>query len=120
MESSEFQEAMALPLNPTNTFFLLKKSDSHELCEFFLPKPQYEPPSSNQTCFRIKFQSNENMIKSCNCMNLVRVYNEFKDEEIMDRSNVQLLKYKTNYQNTGIPYTWYQSKEVLRGFKFSR
>ncbi|XP_043511903.1 MAD2L1-binding protein isoform X2 [Frieseomelitta varia] len=95
LECPEFQAALSLPLSPTNTFVLIQKSDDNLVSEFFLPKPQYIPSNQSSNYFVIKLQHNDQVRLNCNCMNLVKVYNEVsesdttrsKDTEFLNKSN---------------------------------
>ncbi|XP_068981461.1 MAD2L1-binding protein [Bombus flavifrons] len=119
LECPAFQDALTLPLHPTNTFVLIQKSDSNSVSEFFLPKPLYVPSKQNSNYFVIKLQHKDQVKIDCNCINVVKVYNEVsesntnidKDTEFLNNSNVSI---------THGPYQWYQSKEVIKGFKFIR
>ncbi|XP_012273387.1 MAD2L1-binding protein [Orussus abietinus] len=119
---SEFQEAVASPLGPTNTFILLHKSDSNVISEFFLPKPQYAPPVRVPMSFRIKFQLSESFKTSCNCMALVKIYHESSREHVIERLTLQSKESLESdaYHSTMAPYQWYQSREIIKGFKFIR
>ncbi|XP_034942551.1 MAD2L1-binding protein [Chelonus insularis] len=119
IECSDFQQAIATPLSVTNTFVLVKKSDSNPKSEFFLPKPQYYLPVQI-SCFSIKLFYNEDDFNSdCTCSNIVKVYNDNQLDKTsqttinIDNSNVTCME-------TNVPYIWYQSKEVVKGFKFFR
>ncbi|KAG7200120.1 hypothetical protein KM043_000562 [Ampulex compressa] len=117
LQCTELQEELMLPLSPTNTFVLLQKTDSNSVSEFFLPKPQYTPASPTSTCFRIKLQHNSQVIPQCNCVEIVKVYDEVSDTAIAERKEVQTAESNALDQAS---YIWYQSKEVIKGFKYAR
>ncbi|XP_053984505.1 MAD2L1-binding protein [Hylaeus volcanicus] len=119
LECSEFQDAIASPLNPTNTFVLVQKSDSNSVSDFFLPKPQYIPPIRNSNCFFIKFHHSEQIKIDCNCIDIVKVYNELSESNINKDRAIQCLN-KSNGNIINVPYQWYQSREVIKGFKYVR
>ena len=119
LECSEFQDALTSPLHPTNTFVLIQKSDSNAVSEFFLPKPQYIPPIHTSNYFVIKLQHSDQVKVDCNCIDIVKVYNEVSDCNTNKGRDIQLLN-NSNGNNTHSPYCWYQSKEVIKGFKFIR
>ncbi|CAL7949598.1 unnamed protein product [Xylocopa violacea] len=116
LECSEFQDALTLPLNPTNTFVLIQKSDTNSMSEFFLPKPQYVPPVKTSNCFVIKLQHNDQI--KCNCADVVKVYNEVSESNYNKSTDVEFIN-NLNV-NAHVPYQWYQSREVIKGFKFLR
>ncbi|XP_015117633.1 MAD2L1-binding protein [Diachasma alloeum] len=110
IECQEFQEAMTVPLGPTNTFVLLQKSDSNPKSDFFLPKPHYSP-NSQTSSFCIRLHHKE-IVEDCQCSSVVRpYYDNPKDrpEEIAEEK-----------QEIVAPYLWYQSREVVKGFKYQR
>lgn len=119
LECSEFQDALASPLNPTNTFVLIQKSDSNSVSEFFLPKPQYAPPVHVSNYFVIKLQHNDTINDICNCMSLVRVYNDVSEPSDRKRKSVEFVK-NSDAGARPVSYQWYQSKEVIKGFQFLR
>ncbi|XP_076666337.1 MAD2L1-binding protein [Andrena cerasifolii] len=119
LECSEFQDAIIAPLNPTNTFVLIQKSDSNTVSEFFLPKPQYMPAVKASNTFVIKLRHNDKIQMSCNCIKLVKVYNEVSRASSDKDTDVQFVD-KSNGNVMNAPYQWYQSREVLKGFKFVR
>ncbi|KZC06209.1 PREDICTED: MAD2L1-binding protein [Dufourea novaeangliae] len=116
---SEFQDAISLPLNPTNTFVLVQKSDRNSVSEFFLPKPQYVPPIRSSNCFVIKFHHNNQVKIDCNCTDIVKVYNEVCESDSNKDGDINVLN-NSNEIIKNIPYQWYQSREVIKGFKFIR
>ncbi|XP_046750878.1 MAD2L1-binding protein-like [Diprion similis] len=124
-ESGEFQEAMALPLMPTNTFFLLQKSDSNKVSEFFVPKPRYTV--SNVTAgsrFHLKLSHKSQEMWNCNCKNTVSVYRD-RDVSYLESAPSQNTAENgsTEKMFEGIQdsiYQWYQSRDIIKGFKFSR
>ncbi|XP_072742526.1 MAD2L1-binding protein [Anoplolepis gracilipes] len=113
LECGEFQEAMDIPLNMTNMFIMLKKNDGNSISDFFLPKPQYVPPV--QSCFRIKLYQNDQLDMQCNCGSLVAVYHDSYKMQIENEDNVQYTQYNSSTQSL---YQWYQSKQIIKGFKF--
>ncbi|XP_076234011.1 MAD2L1-binding protein [Calliopsis andreniformis] len=119
LECSEFQDAISAPLNPTNTFVLIQKSDSNSLSEFFLPKPQYMPPIKTTNCFIIKLHHKDQIQMDCNCVDIVKVYNEVFETNPNKDKDIQFLN-NSHGNITSVPYQWYQSKEVIKGFKFVR
>ncbi|XP_003702673.1 MAD2L1-binding protein [Megachile rotundata] len=119
LECSEFQDALTTPLNPTNTFVLIQKSDSNAVSEFFLPKPQYMPPTHKSNYFVFKLQHSDELKMDCNCIDIVKVYNEVSEHNTNKSKDIQFLN-NSNINTTHCPYRWYQSKEVIKGFKFLR
>lgn len=119
LECSEFQDAITSPLNPTNTFVLVQKSDSHSISEFFLPKPQYVPPIRTSNCFLIKLHHSDQIKMDCNCIDIVKVYNELTESNINKDKDIQYL-HNSNGNIINVPYQWYQSREVFKGFKYVR
>lgn len=105
---------MTLPQGPTNTFVLVQKSDSNTKSDFFLPKPQYAPPIQTSTCVTIKIQHNESINANCTCLNIVKIHHD-NDESSVDDIPMNIIKNCTKK-----PYLWYQSKEVVKGFKYIR
>ncbi|XP_031831303.1 MAD2L1-binding protein [Nomia melanderi] len=118
-ECSEFQDAISSPLTLTNTFVLLEKSDSNLISEFFLPKPYYIPPIKNSKCFIIKLQHSNQIKMDCNCIDLVKIYNELSESDSKKTEDINFLK-NSNENITNVPFQWYQSREVIKGFKFIR
>ncbi|XP_046835980.1 MAD2L1-binding protein-like [Vespa velutina] len=118
MECTEFQDAMTLPLGPTNTFLLLQKSHNNSISNFFLPKPHYIPSIQTSQTFRIKLLYNNQLDIDCNCRNLVKVYRELTNPCKND-STMQCEK-QSNEQIVQAPFLWYQSREVIKGFKYVR
>lgn len=119
MECSEFQDAMTLPLGPTNMFLLLQKSDNNSISNFFLPKPQYIPTIQTLSSFRIKLLHKNQLSIDCNCANLVQIYREIANPYNRDESNEKFEEHSSE-QIVQAPFRWYQSKEVIRGFKYVR
>ncbi|KAK2576445.1 hypothetical protein KPH14_005777 [Odynerus spinipes] len=119
MECSEFQDVMTLPLGPTNTFLLLQKSDNNSISSFFLPKPQYISPMQTTPSFRIKLLQKNQFNIDCNCANLVQIYREMASPCNKDDSTVQFQEH-SHEQTVQAPFRWYQSREVIRGFKYIR
>ncbi|CAK9822632.1 hypothetical protein ANTRET_LOCUS1120 [Anthophora retusa] len=111
LECSEFQDALNTPLYPTNTFVLVYKSDSNSMSEFFLPKPQYVP--SKHKLFTLKLKHKDQVEVNCNCADIVKIYND-NSEMYVNKEEIRYLN------NSNIPYQWYQSKEVIKGFKYLR
>ncbi|XP_043272965.1 MAD2L1-binding protein [Venturia canescens] len=118
VECEEFQEAMTVPLGVTNTFVLLQKSDSNPTSDFFLPKPQYIPPTQATTCFAIKFRQNSSEVVNCHCKNVIKIYHDFP--QIIHENNDSHNDYNSKERQHNYPYLWYQSREVIKGFKFIR
>ncbi|XP_011303462.1 MAD2L1-binding protein [Fopius arisanus] len=110
IECQEFQDAMTVPLVPTNTFVLLQKSDSNPKSDFFLPKPQYSP-NSQSLSFCIKLHHNE-IRGDCQCSGIVRPYFDNPNDRLQDISEEK--------HDVVAPYLWYQSKEIVKGFKYQR
>ena len=119
LECSEFQDAITAPLNPTNTFVLIQKSDSNSVSEFFLPKPQYMPAVKASNSFVIKLRHNDKIQTSCNCIEIVKVYNEVSEASSDKDMDVRFVN-KSNENISNAPYQWYQSREVIKGFKYLR
>lgn len=119
MECSEFQDAMTLPLGPTNTFLLLQKSDSNSISNFFLPKPQYISPMQVSSSFRIKLLNNDQLVVDCNCANLVKIYREMSNGCNKDDSIIKF-EVHSDEQTVLAPFQWYQSREIIKGFKYIR
>lgn len=118
MECTEFQDSMTLPLGPTNTFILLQKSDNNSISNFFLPKPHYVPSIQTSQSFRIKFLYNSQLDIDCNCTNLIKVYRDLGNP-CKDNSTMQCEK-QSNEEIVQAPFRWYQSREVIKGFKYVR
>jgi len=115
LECQEFQEAMNIPLNMTNMFIMLKKRDTNVVSEFFLPKPQYMPPIQTTSCFKIKLCQNDLLDMQCNCRTLIKVYHDSCKTHLEDDEDVQYTDYDSSTQSS---YRWYQSKQIIKGFKF--
>jgi len=116
LECDEFQEAMNIPLSMTNMFIMLKKNDGNSASDFFLPKPQYILPTQQSTsCFRIKLCQSDQVNIECNCESLVAVYHDSFKIQLEDEDNVQYTQYNSSNQSL---YQWYQSKQIIKGFKF--
>lgn len=113
LECDEFQEAMSIPSSITNTFVMLKKSDANSVSEFFLPKPQYTPPTQNVNRFKIKLCQNNQADVQCNCRTLVKVYHD--SYKTMNEDDVQCTQNDSPVHSS---YRWYQSKQIIKGFKF--
>ncbi|XP_071558919.1 MAD2L1-binding protein isoform X2 [Temnothorax nylanderi] len=116
LECDEFQEAMNVPLNMTNMFVMLRKNDSNSVSDFFLPKPQYVPPMQTASCFRIKLCQSDQVDMQCNCRTLVKVYHDSCKTYLENEDDVQYTQYNSATQSS---YRWYQSKQIIKGFKFS-
>ncbi|XP_024889839.1 MAD2L1-binding protein [Temnothorax curvispinosus] len=116
LECDEFQEAMNVPLNMTNMFVMLRKNDSNSVSDFFLPKPQYVPPMQTASCFRIKLCQSDQADMRCNCRTLVKVYHDSCKTYLENEDDVQYTQYNSATQSS---YRWYQSKQIIKGFKFS-
>ncbi|KAL0118690.1 hypothetical protein PUN28_009390 [Cardiocondyla obscurior] len=115
LECDEFQQAMNDPLNMTNMFVMLRKSDSNLVSDFFLPKPQYVPPVQAVNSFRIKLCQNDKVDVQCNCRTLVKVYHDSCKTYSENEDDVQYTQYNNSTQSS---YRWYQSKQIIKGFKF--
>ena len=118
IESEDFQNAMTLPLGPTNTFVLLQKSDTNQISEFFIPKPQYTLPAQ-ASCFRIRFEHSEDIQLNCYCPGLVDIFYDSRNEYHIE-NNYSTTFNELNYSKPSESYQWYQSREVIKGFKFIR
>lgn len=116
LKCEEFQDAMALPLGTTNTFIMLEKSDCNTTSEFFLLKPQYSPPV---TCFRIKLHHSDQAKLDCNCIDMIKVYHEVSESSDKETAESRFLR-NSEGKIIQAPYRWYQSKEVIKGFKYFR
>lgn len=115
LECDKFQEAMNVPLNMTNLFVMLRKSDSNSVSDFFLPKPQYVPSVQAASCFRIKLCQSDQVDMQCNCRTLVKVYHDSCKTYLENEDDVQYTQYNNSTQSS---YRWYQSKQIIKGFKF--
>lgn len=99
----------------TNMFIMLKKNDGNSVSDFFLPKPQYVPPIQTASCFRIKLCQSDQVDTQCNCESLVAVYHDSYKIQLENEDNVQ---YTQHNSSTHSLYQWYQSKQIIKGFKF--
>ncbi|KAL7294720.1 hypothetical protein TKK_0012014 [Trichogramma kaykai] len=117
LNCEEFQQEMTVPLGLTNTFVLVQKRDSRKISEYFVPKPQFNFSSQNTASFLIKLNYNGGNEFNCNCGNLIRVFNDF-DQNCYDDDSENVEKCDNDISE--IPYQWYQSKDILKGFKFLR
>jgi len=115
LECDKFQKAMNVPLNMTNMFVMLRKSDSNLVSDFFLPKPQYVPPIQTTNCFRIKLCQSDQVDMQCNCKTLIKVYRDSCKAYLENEDDVQYTQYNSSTQSS---YQWYQSKQIIKGFKF--
>lgn len=120
LECEEFQKAMDIPLNVTNMFVMLRKRDINPISEFFLLKPQYVPPTHNHiqntSCFKIKLCQKDLLDMQCNCRTLVQVYDDSCETHLEnDDDDVQYSQYDSS---TRASYRWYQSKQIIKGYKF--
>ncbi|XP_011647291.1 MAD2L1-binding protein isoform X2 [Pogonomyrmex barbatus] len=115
LECDEFQEAMNIPLNMTNMFVMLRKSDSNSVSDFFLPKPQYVPPTQTASCFKIKLCQSDKVDIQCNCRTLIKVCHDSCKIYLENEDDVQYTQYNSSTQSS---YRWYQSKQIIKGFKF--
>ncbi|XP_046433957.1 MAD2L1-binding protein-like [Neodiprion virginianus] len=124
-ESVDFQEAMALPLMPTNTFFLLQKRDCNKVSEFFLPKPRYAITNATAgSRLHLKLSHKSQEMRNCNCKNTVSVYRD-RDasySELAPSQNTDGHHSTEKIFEGGQDsiYQWYQSRDIIKGFKFSR
>ncbi|XP_011498727.1 PREDICTED: uncharacterized protein LOC105362892 isoform X2 [Ceratosolen solmsi marchali] len=112
IKSTEFQDEMIIPLGLTNTFVFVRKKDPYKISEFFIPKPQFSLSSQNTNSFRIKLNYNENNRLNCDCDNFIKVYHDSQNKIYLKKDYIE------EKFNSEITYQWYQSKEVLKGFKF--
>ncbi|XP_076656652.1 MAD2L1-binding protein [Halictus rubicundus] len=119
LECSEFQDAISSPISLTNTFVLVRKSDRNLISEFFLLKPQYTAPVKNSKCFIFKLHYNNHVNMDCNCFHIVKIYNELSESETNKDKNIEFSN-NTNENNENSSYQWYQSRELIKGFKFIR
>ncbi|XP_011707225.1 PREDICTED: MAD2L1-binding protein-like [Wasmannia auropunctata] len=115
LECDEFQKAMDVPLNMTNMFVMLRKSDSNSVSDFFLPKPQYVPPAQATSCFRIRLCHGDQVDVQCSCRTLVEVYHDSCETYLENEDDVQYTQYNSSTQSS---YRWYQSKQIIKGFKY--
>lgn len=106
---------MNIPLSMTNMFIMLKKNDGNSASDFFLPKPQYILPTQQSTSCRIKLCQNDQVNIECNCESLVAVYHDSFKIQLENEDNVQYTQYNSSNQSL---YQWYQSKQIIKGFKF--
>ncbi|XP_033339231.2 MAD2L1-binding protein [Megalopta genalis] len=120
LECSDFQDAISSPMSLTNTFVLIEKSDGNSVSEFFLPKPHYTLPVKNANCFTFKLHNNNHINMDCNCIHLVKIYNDLSSESNSKKDSNREFLNNLNEDIENIPYRWYQSKEVVTGFKFLR
>lgn len=96
-------------------FVMLKKHDSNSVSEYFLPKQQYEPPAQTRSCFNIRLCQGDETDIQCNCRTLVKVYHESCKTQLTDENDVQYSQHNSSTQSL---YQWYQSKLIIKGFKF--
>ncbi|XP_014478367.1 PREDICTED: MAD2L1-binding protein isoform X2 [Dinoponera quadriceps] len=116
LECDEFQEAMNIPLSITNTFIMLKKRDSNPVSDFFVPKSQYALPTQTIT-FNIRLCQNNQVDIQCTCRTLVKVYHDsykIHTTKDNDEDNVQYIQRSSSPSS----YRWYQSKQIIKGFKY--
>ena len=118
IECDEFQNAMTLPLGPTNTFVLVQKSDTNLISEFFIPKPQYALPVQ-VPCFRIRIDNCQGVQTNCLCPSAVNVLHDSRSEYHIESEDFNILNEPSKCIPSA-PYQWYQSREVIKGFKFLR
>lgn len=110
---------------------LVQKRDPHKTSEFFIPKPQFALSSRNMACLNIRLNYNENQVSSCNCKNMHpnfpvwselfkprRSIEEYKIRRTCVKEHSEMKKSRND--ESDLPYLWYQSKEVFKGFKFIR
>jgi hypothetical protein len=114
LECTEFQDEMTIPLEHTNTFVLVHKKDPYQISRFFIPKTQFSLSSLNANLFHIKLNYNENHELKCNCDNLIKVHHDSPKKTYREKNC------NTENVDTEVTYQWYQSKEVIKGFKFLR
>ncbi|XP_012254766.2 MAD2L1-binding protein-like [Athalia rosae] len=124
-ESADFQNAMTMPLGLTNTFILLQKNDCNSVSEFFLPKPRYTMPiGALGSRFHIKLNHQDQYTNNCSCDNLIKVYHD-QDSSSSNlgagRTIPEVEKVTTSIEPSKTKaYQWFQSRAVIKGFKFSR
>ncbi|XP_078034396.1 MAD2L1-binding protein [Augochlora pura] len=120
LECSDFQDAISTPMSLTNTFVLIEKSDRNSVSEFFLPKPSYALPVKKVNCFTFKLSNNNHINMDCNCIHVLKIYNDLpSDSNSKEDSNIEFLK-NLNENIENMPFQWYQSREIIKGFKFVR
>lgn len=122
----EFQEAMTLPLLPTNTFILIQKSDCNRVSEFFLPKPRYSLPNGTTgSRFHIRLGRQDQDTWACDCSSTIQVYHD-QDSSCSNLGVSQSLQSLNSTEEklaeccNDSSYQWYQSRDIVKGFKFSR
>lgn len=116
LECDKFQEAMSTPLSLTNTFIMLKKKDSNPISDFFVPKPQYMLPTQTIS-FNIKLCQNNQVDTQCTCRTLVKVYHDSHKIHAAE-NNEDDVQYSQRNSSSQSLYRWYQSKQVIKGFKY--
>lgn len=113
-ECEELQGALTMPLGLTNTFVMIQKSDPSEMSSFFLPKPDYRL-STTARKFRIKLVYNDECLSTkCECPNLVNILSDSANLDELELSPDDFER-SDNFEDG---YQWYQSKEVIKGFKY--
>lgn len=116
LECDEFQEAMSVPLSVTNTFIMLMKRESNPISDFFVLKPQYTLPMQTSN-FNIRLCQDNEVDTQCTCRTLVEVFHDScKIHTAEDNEDeVQCTQYNSSTQSS---YRWYQSNQVIKGFKY--
>lgn len=121
IDCEEFQEAMTMPIGPTNTFVLVRKSDVNPLSTFFIPKPQYTFPVQTSH-FHIQLDHNKDIQTSCTCSSAVKVFHDQKNEYITDNEKLNSFNKSNSCESStsSSSYQWYQARKVIKGFKYFR
>lgn len=124
-ESQEFQDAMTLPLMPTNTFVLVQKYDCNRVSEFFLPKPRFVLPTVvTGSCFHIRLGYRDRYALDCNCANTIRVYQDPDSSSLDSATSLNITEQTIPEEHVAwfedATYQWYQSRDIIKGFKLSR
>lgn len=118
LECDEFQEAMSTPSSITNTFIMLKKRDNNPVSDFFIPKPQYVLPTQSTSCFKIRLCQNDSVDTQCTCRTLVKVYHDSCKIHAAEDNHEDNIQYIQRDISTQCSYRWYQSKQIIKGFKY--
>ncbi|XP_051173086.1 MAD2L1-binding protein-like [Leptopilina boulardi] len=114
VDCDAFQEALNLPIGPTNTFVLVRKSDANQLSTFFIPKPQYSFPLQSSS-FHIRLDHSKDFQINCRCSSAIKVFHDSRKEFLLD---LNLFDKSNSCESTR--YQWYQARKVIKGFKFFR
>lgn len=113
----EFQDAINLPIGPTNTFVLVRKRDVNQLSNFFIPKPQYSFPLQASS-FHIRIDHSKNIQMNCRCSSAVKIFHDSKSDYHMENENLNSSNQSSSCNSSS--YQWYQARNVIKGFKFFR